>query len=232
MENKKFRATIFEDKDILIVNKPSGLLTVSGLKDKRNSLSALINDLNPSENNTPKIYPCHRLDKETSGILIFAKGKAVQQKIMDQFRAKIVNKIYIAFINGALNNNSGVLKSYIQGAWPYKHNQQKKMAITNYKVIDKGKNFSIMKLELITGRTNQIRLQFKDIGHPLVGERRFVLARDWPIKFKRVALHSFSVEFTHPTANNSVRFSADLPNDMNSFLIKNNIFDFKNKIIL
>ncbi len=232
MESKKLRATIYEDKDILIVDKPSGLLTVSGPNDKKNSLTALINDLNSSENNSPKVYPCHRLDKETSGVLIFAKGKAVQQKIMDQFRAKKVNKVYIAFINGDVNKNSGILKSYIQAAWPYRSNQQKKLAITNYKVIGKGENFSIMKLEPITGRTNQIRLQFKDIGHPLVGERRFVMARDWPIKFKRVALHSFSVEFTHPTSNTRVMFSADLPNDMNKFLINEGISDFKKQILL
>ncbi|MBU1086006.1 MAG: RNA pseudouridine synthase [Candidatus Omnitrophica bacterium] len=232
MENEKFRATIFEDKDILIVNKPSGLLTVAAPNDKEENLSALLNDLNLRQNNTFKIFPCHRLDKETSGVLIFAKGKAVQQTIMDQFRAKNVNKVYIAFVQGLINKPSGVLKSYIQGSWPYRRNEQKKLAITKFKLISCGENFSVLKLEPITGRTNQIRIQFKDIGHPLVGERRFVMARDWPVKFKRVALHAFSVTFTHPTKNVPVTFNAELPRDMINFLINNGIDDFNNKFLL
>jgi 23S rRNA pseudouridine1911/1915/1917 synthase len=232
MESKKFRSTIYEDKDILIVNKPSGLLTVAAPNEKDDNLSALLNRLNPQENNNPKIYPCHRLDKETSGVLIFAKGKAIQQNIMDQFRDKNVKKVYIAFVHGNLNQSTGVLKSYIQASWPYRRNEQKKLAITNFKLLCSGKNFSIMKIEPLTGRTNQIRIQFKDIGHPLVGERRFVLARDWPVKFKRVALHAFRVEFMHPTKNSTVSFTADLPQDMSNFLVNNGINDFTNKFLL
>ncbi|MBU1045366.1 MAG: RNA pseudouridine synthase [Candidatus Omnitrophica bacterium] len=232
MENEKFRATIFEDEDILIVDKPSGLLTEASTNNKEKSLSLLLNTLNFQQNNSSKIYPCHRLDKETSGVLIFAKGKNVQQKIMDQFRAKKVKKVYIAFVHGVIDKQSGVLKSYIQGGWPYQRNEQKKLAITNFKLIGQGKAFSIMRLEPQTGRTNQIRIQFKDIGHPLVGERRFVMARDWPIKFKRVALHAFSVAFTHPTKNITVSFNAELPKDMAKFLINNGIDDFSKEVFL
>ncbi|MFH1062679.1 MAG: pseudouridine synthase [Candidatus Omnitrophota bacterium] len=232
MEIKKFRSTIYEDKDILIINKPSGLLTVPAPNEKVNNLTELLNELNPRQNNNPKIYPCHRLDKDTSGVLIFAKGKAVQQNIMDQFRAKHVKKVYIAFVHGIFNRTTGVLKSYIQGAWPYRRDDKKKLAITNFKLLGSGKNFSIMQLEPVTGRTNQIRLQFKDIGHPLVGERRFILARDWPLKFKRVALHALSVEFMHPTKNSRVKFNAELPKDMINFLTGQGIDDFLKKFLL
>lgn len=232
MEIKKFRATIYEDKDIIIINKPSGLLTVPAQNAKDNNLSELLNSLNIQQSLNLKIYPCHRLDQETSGVLIFAKGKNIQQNIMDQFRAKQIKKVYIAFVHGILNKSTGQLKSYIQGSWPYRRNEQKKLAITNFKLLYKGKNFSIMQLEPITGRTNQIRLQFKDIGHPLVGERRFVLARDWPLKFKRVALHALSVEFTHPVKNSRVKFNAELPKDMVNFLISQGINDLHEKFIL
>lgn len=232
MKTKKFRSIIYEDENLLIVNKPSGLLTVPAQNTKDNDLSSLLNELKFQQNNSPKIYPCHRLDKETSGVSIFAKGKAMQQNVMDQFREKKVKKIYIAFIHGRVKKTEGVLKSYIQGAWPYRKHEKKKLAITNFKLLSRAKGFSIMKIEPVTGRTNQIRLQFKEIGHPLVGERRFVFARDWPIKFKRVALHALSIEFTHPSNNSSVSFTADIPKDMSNFLIRHGIDDFNSKILL
>jgi 23S rRNA pseudouridine1911/1915/1917 synthase len=223
VSNSELRSLIYEDEALVIINKPSGILTVPAGDKSDKDMTTAVNNYFRSRNLPVKIFPCHRLDKETTGVLIFSKGRAIQQKIMQQFKEKKVKKTYIAFIQGKLNQKKGIIKSYIQGAWPYKKNSRKKLAITKYKVLKQLSGFSVMKLEPITGRTNQIRLQFKNINHPLVGERRFALAKDWPIKFKRTALHASEICFEHPLKNKKISFHAGLPKDMNDFLLNNNI---------
>ncbi|MCP4650651.1 MAG: RNA pseudouridine synthase [PVC group bacterium] len=223
MSKKNSIRIIYEDEYLLVVDKSAGLLVVPADNEKGNDLTALLNAQYSQNEKNMRIYPCHRLDKETSGLIIFAKSKRVQQAIMDEFRNREVRKHYIAFIQGKLKQRSGVLKSYIQAVWPYMKKGKKKLAITNFQTQTVGKNFSVLKLQPLTGRTNQIRIQFRDIGHPLVGERRFAFARDWPVKFRRTALHAAGLEFAHPINKSRIKLQSELPEDMSEFLNKNGI---------
>lgn len=194
---------IYEDGAILVVDKPPGLLSVATPKKEKYTLSSLLN-----------AYPAHRLDRQTSGLILFAKTKKIQQLLMDEFRKRQVKKRYIAFAQGALKQKNGILTRKVQ-AHPH---QPAKSALTKYRVAGLRNGFSIVEVVPITGRTNQIRLHFKQIGHPLVGERRFAFAKDFKIKFRRVALHAADLEFRHPLTGKTISFHSELPADMQEFL--------------
>ena len=196
---------LFEDEAIVVVDKPSGLLTVATPKKEKYTLSSLLG-----------AFPAHRLDQETSGVILFAKTSEIQKILMDEFRKHTVKKRYIAFAHGRLPHKSAVIDKKVRDN-PY---EAARPAVTKYKVLEFRKDFSVVEVIPVTGRTNQIRIHFKQIGHPLVGERRFAFARDFNIKFRRVALHASDIEFTHPVSGKRMSFQAELPEDMREFLDK------------
>lgn len=194
---------IFEDDSILVVDKPAGMLTVPTPKKERHTLSSLLN-----------AYPGHRLDRETSGLILFARNRQIQQVLMDAFKEKRVKKRYIALVQGRLERKNATISRPVQDN-PY---GLAKHAITQYRLLEERKGFSVIEVIPLTGRTNQIRIHFQQIGHPLVGERRFAFAKDFPIKFRRTALHSADLEFEHPVTKKEMSFHCALPMDMQSFL--------------
>ena len=194
---------VYEDPYIIVVDKPPGLLTVATPKKEKFTLSSLV-----------KAYPAHRLDRETSGLILFAKTRQVQKVLMDEFRRRRVRKRYLAFAQGRLQSMSGTIARKVQDN-PY---EPPKHAVTKYRVSRLQDGFSIVEITPVTGRTNQIRIHFKQIGHPLVGERRFAFAMDFKLKFRRVALHSSDLEFRHPVTGKRLVFHCDLPSDMREFL--------------
>lgn len=197
---------LFEDEAIVVVDKPTGLLTVATPKKEKYTLSSLL-----------CAYPAHRLDRETSGVILFARTKNIQQLLMDEFRKHTVKKRYIAFAHGRLPQKSAAINKKVRDN-PF---EAAKPALTKYKVLEFRRDFSVVEVVPVTGRTNQIRIHFKQIGHPLVGERRFAFARDFNIKFRRVALHASDIEFKHPTSGEKMCFHSELPVDMREFLYKN-----------
>ena len=228
MTHKKPIQIIYEDEALIIVNKRSGILSVPAADAKAKDLGFLLNQQMQRLKIPHKVLPCHRLDKETSGVIVFAKGKKNQQIIMDQFRQRKVKKTYIAFVHGYIKRARGVIKSNIQGAWPYRRHELSKLAVTNFEMIFSSDEFSVLRLEPVTGRTNQIRIQFKDYGHQLLGERRFAYAKDWQIKLRRLALHSYFIEINHPQSEERMGFCAPMPEDMQGFLKLHKIADILN----
>ena len=190
-----------------------------------------------------RLHPCHRLDRDTSGVILFAKGKKNQKIMMEAFRQKKVRKIYIAFVHGRLKNRSGEIKSRIRDfdpsrfrRWlppPYKSLRdstgpalyqngtgQAPWAVTRYRVIETKKDFSILEVTPVTGRTNQIRIHFSQLGHPLVGERKYAFGKDYALKFRRTALHALSLSFIHPVFKKEIRIHSPLPEDMEQFRLR------------
>lgn len=202
---------IYEDESIIIVDKPPGMLIIPTPKKETDTLTHLLNRQLDARRIQVNAYPCHRLDRETSGLIIYAKGKAVQKIMMSKFKERRVKKYYLAFVHGHLNKRRGAIDIPIE----------RKRAITKYAVLEERNNFSVVEVEPITGRTNQIRVHFKAIGHPLVGERKYAFARDYGLKFRRAALHAYKIEFAHPLTNRPLSFSAPLPQDMEEFLGNN-----------
>ena len=189
---------VFEDSDIMVVNKPPGLLVVPTPKNEKYTLTSIL-----------KLHPCHRLDRETSGLIVYAKKKDIQARMIEAFRERRVKKRYLALVQGFLSRPQGLINKRIEG----------KEALTYYRVLEKRKEgFSIVEVSPITGRTNQIRIHFKALGHPLVGERKFAFGKDFPLKFKRLALHAQYLEFNHPLSGKRLSFYAEMPEDMKNFL--------------
>lgn len=177
---------IFDDKYLLAVNKPQGMLVI------------------PTLSNLVRAYPCHRLDRDTTGIVLFAKDKETEQKMFRQFKQRRIKKKYIALVSGYPKYNSGVITKRIEGM----------EAVTKYHVVEKKEGYSVLDVEPITGRTNQIRIHLKSIGHPVLGERKFAFGKDFKVKFRRTALHAKELTFTHPVTGKIISLKAGLPEDM------------------
>ena len=202
---------IYEDDSIIVVDKPSGMLVIPTPKNESHTLTNLLNRELDGRGIEANAHPCHRIDRETSGLILYAKGKKVQQLMMEKFRRHEVKKSYLTFVHGRLNRNSGSI------GVPIEH----KRSVTKYKVLEQRRDFCVVEVEPVTGRTNQIRIHFKAVGHPLVGERRFAFAKDYERKFRRAALHSYRIAFVHPLTNKSMVFTSPLPDDMEKFLAAN-----------
>jgi len=201
---------IYEDDWLLVADKPPGLLVIPTPKNEPRTLTSILNEDLEKKGLSYRLHPCHRLDRETSGLIVYAKGKSIQRKMMELFKRKNVKKAYIAFIQGNLTKTQGEISTPIEGM----------SALTRYKVIENKKNFSIVEVNTLTGRTNQIRIHLKSIGHPIVGETRFAFRKDYSLRAKRVCLHAKSLEFLHPITNRPVRVTSELAKDLEGFLDK------------
>lgn len=199
---------VYEDDSLIVLDKPAGMLVIPTPKNEANTLTAVLNRHLDNRGIQINAYPCHRLDRDTSGLIVYAKGKKAQKIMMDKFRERGVRKLYLGFVHGHLNRDKGVIDIPVEG----------KRSVTKYNVIGRGSDFSVVEVEPVTGRTNQIRIHFKSAGHPLVGERRFAFAKDFKLKFRRTALHSYRLEFTHPVTDRPLTFTSPLPDDMERFL--------------
>ncbi len=195
---------IYEDDWLLVVDKPSGLLTIPTPKKESRTLTSILNDYLKEQNLAYRLHPCHRLDRETSGLIIYAKGKSVQKKMAEEFKNRRVKKTYIAFIKGVPSSMQGEIKAPIEGS----------SAVTKYKIVEKRDNFAIVEVEPLTGRTNQIRIHFKHIGHPILGETKYAFRRDFKVKAKRLCLHAKELSFRHPVTGAPIRVSAAPAEDM------------------
>lgn len=192
----------------MVVDKPTGLLVIPTPKKEKRTLTSILNEEFKSRGAEYNLHPCHRLDRETSGLIIYAKGKSAQKKIVELFRQKKIIKAYTAFVQGHLKERKGIIKNPVEG----------QNAATSYEVIESKKDFDIVKVMPSTGRTNQIRIHFKELGHPLVGERKFAFRKDYKLKAKRVCLHAVALRFTHPVTNEAVDLSCALAQDLEKFL--------------
>jgi len=201
---------VYEDEWLLVLNKPSGLLTIPTPRNESRTLSSILNEDLKNKGLSYRVHPCHRLDRETSGLIIYAKGKSMQKKMMEEFWHKSVKKIYVAFIQGRLPKDEGSIRYPVEA----------RNALTEYKVIEKRKDFSIVDVTPLTGRTNQVRIHFKQVGHPLVGEAKFAFRRDFKLKAKRLCLHAKMLDFIHPVTKKHIHLSVDLPEDLEVFLQK------------
>lgn len=191
---------------MLIVDKPAGLLTVPAPGHERRTLESVLNE-ERAGTDSPRLFPCHRLDRETSGVIIFAKGRVARDQMMDMFRSRRVKKTYVAFVQGRIAGH-GRITLPVEG----------EQAFTRFHVTRSGLKFSVVKAFPETGRRNQIRIHFKAIGHPLVGETKFAYRRDSTVKARRMMLHAESLEFDHPVTRRRLRVTAQLPSDMQGFL--------------
>ena len=208
---------IYEDEWLLIVNKPSGITIHPSILHFNNSLSNGIRFYFDKIGLKKKIRPVNRLDKDTSGLVIFAKCEYIQECLSLQMQEGILKKEYLCLVSGTINQKSGTINLPIarkEGSIMERCIDEKgKQAITHYKVIKEFKNYSLVECRLETGRTHQIRLHMASIGHPLLGDTLYGTSSSL---ISRQALHSYKIKFIHPITKKEIELIAKLPQDINT----------------
>ena len=217
-KNEKLKI-VYEDKHILIINKPHNLLTISNDKETENTLFHKVYLYIKRKNKNNKIFIVHRLDFDTSGLIIFAKSEKVKKILQDNWD-KVVRK-YMAIVVGKLEK-SGTIKSYLKETktnlvYSSNDSQNGKVAITLYKNILSTDRYTLLDIDIKTGRKNQIRVHLNDIGYPILGDKKYSQTK---IKAKRMYLHAYYLEFLHPITNEKLKFELDIPTDFLNILKK------------
>ena len=202
---------IYIDSSIIVLNKPAGLLTVPG--KPVDHLDCLLTRVRKEVFGALLV---HRLDLDTSGVIVFARTSSSQVNLGRQFEARIIKKVYLARVSGHLEKDAGMIDLPIIVDWPNRPIQKVcfetgKSSITKYKVLDRQtSNVSLIELNPMTGRTHQLRLHMKSIGHPILGDSLYADETTFRAS-KRLNLHSFSLEVIHPKTDENKVFSAPIP---------------------
>lgn len=205
---------IYEDKDIIVINKPSGLLTVATEKEKNKTAYHLVMEYLKKKNKNNRIFIIHRLDKDTSGIIMFAKNERAKHLYQDNWNDIVKKRCYYAVIDGKMENKEGTIKSYLKenGNMVYSvKDRSGKLAITEYKVLKERKNISLLDINLKTGRKNQIRVHMKENKTPILGDLKY---GEKSKLINRLALHAYKLELINPVTKKLLTFEASMPNEI------------------
>ena len=205
---------IYEDKDIIVINKPSGLLTVATEKEKNKTAYHLVMEYLKKKNKNNRIFIIHRLDKDTSGIIMFAKNERAKHLYQDNWNDIVKKRCYYAVIDGKMENKEGTIKSYLKenGNMVYSvKDRSGKIAITEYKVLKEIKNISLLDINLRTGRKNQIRVHMKENKTPILGDLKY---GEKSKLINRLALHAYKLELINPVTKKLLIFEASMPNEI------------------
>lgn len=204
---------IYEDKDIIVINKPSGLLTVATEKEKNKTAYHLVMEYLKKKNKNNRIFIIHRLDKDTSGIIMFAKNERAKHLYQDNWNDIVKKRCYYAVIDGKMENKEGTIKSYLKenGNMVYSvKDRSGKLAITEYKVLEERKNISLLDINLKTGRKNQIRVHMKENKTPILGDLKY---GEKSKLINRLALHAYKLELINPVTKKLLTFEVNMPNE-------------------
>ena len=204
---------LYEDPSLIVINKQAGLLSMATNKERDRTAYGILSDYVKKENPNNKIFIIHRLDRETSGVMMFARSEKVQQLMQESWNATTKRRTYIALVEGVPKPEQGTISSYLrEGKALIVYSSQNpgngQLSITNYSVLKAANGYSLLELELETGRKNQIRVHMQDIGHPIVGDAKYGATTD-PIG--RLGLHAEVLAFEHPITGESMRFDASVP---------------------
>ena len=208
---------VYEDEDLAIINKPHGLVVHPAPGNYEHTLvNALmhrfkkLSDINPAR---PGIV--HRLDKETSGLLVIAKNNSAHLNLAKQFAQHSIERKYVAVVSGKMEFDEHVIEASI-GRHPFKRtnmsvsfNENSKYARTHYKTLKRSDKFSLLELKPFTGRTHQLRVHLAFVGHPILGDDKYGKTHE----VKRMFLHAKEIGFIHPRTNKFVKFSTDIPKE-------------------
>lgn len=223
---------VYEDNDIIVVNKPRGMVTHPAPGNYSGTLvNALLYHCQLSHLGAP-LRPgiVHRLDKDTSGLIVAAKTDAAYHSLVKQLKDRTVEKTYVALVHGAVKNNEGIIEARI-GRHPVNRkkmavlesqnskgeSQKGKEAFTSYKAIKRFKSYTLVEVKIKTGRTHQIRVHLTHIGHPLVGDPTYGGQKD-EFQVAGQLLHAKKLEFIHPRTGETMKFEAELPEELSTIL--------------
>lgn len=256
-ERPHFQSRIFrilhEDSSLMVVEKAAGVLTVPTVRREKENLEAAINLYLRRQSGSAYAAVVHRLDRDTSGLLVFGKSEGIAQRLKSQFEEHKPLREYLAIVTGTLEKPKGTFRSFLatdedlyqrsvpssKSGPPVARNPRTrdtrashpkaavppgKLAITHYETVEVLKNATVVKVRLETGRRNQIRVHFAEIGHPVLGDSRYepALARHPAWRYPRLALHAAKLGFVHPITGKSLAFDSAPGFEFEEFLRQNN----------
>lgn len=204
---------LHEDEDIIVIQKNAGLLSIASPQE--NDMTAYRQLMAHVRIKDPKsrVFVVHRLDRDTSGVMMFAKSERVQQLLQNSWQDTVKERTYIALVEGKIKKTEGTISSWLKESSTLKMYSSHRPndgqhAVTHYKVIQSNSNFTLSEVRLETGRKNQIRVHMQDIGHPIVGDKKYGSKSN---AIKRLGLHAQVLAFIHPTKGQLLRFESDIP---------------------
>lgn len=211
----------YEDDDLIVIQKDAGLLSIASEKEKELTAHAQLMQYVRHQNPLNRIFVVHRLDKDTSGVMMFAKSERVKKALQNSWRDMVKERSYIALVEGNVRKDKDTISSWLkESKTRVMYSVQTKgdglRAVTHYRKVQSNNNFTLLEVELETGRKNQIRVHMKDMGHPVVGDKKYGSVTN-PIG--RLGLHAKAITFIHPTTKRQMRFEAEVPR---SFYKKSN----------
>jgi 23S rRNA pseudouridine1911/1915/1917 synthase len=206
-------AIVHEDDDVIVVLKGNGLLTVATERERETTAQAYLNAYLKAKGERERIHVVHRLDRETSGVLVFAKHLDAREALKNLFAAHDVERVYIAIIEGAIDPPRGTIRSYIRERRDLRMESVEahpdaKLAVTHYRTLKTNARYTMLEITLETGRKNQIRTHLSEAGHPVIGDRLYGSTIN-PIA--RLGLHAKLLGFAHPSTGKKMVFTAPVP---------------------
>jgi len=201
---------IHEDEDLLVIDKPPGLLTIATERERERTAYRLVWDYLAAQRPPRRPFIVHRLDRDTSGLIVVAKSPAAKRHLQAQFEARTAERDYVAVVEGRVRAPSGTLESRLveDRTLRVRAGRSGKPAITHYQVVDRRHDTTGLALSLGTGRRHQIRVQLAELGHPIVGDRAHGSRRN---PYGRLALHASRLGFTHPGSGDRVSYESAPP---------------------
>lgn len=208
---------LFEDKDLIVIDKPAGLLSIATDKEKEKTAYSVVSDYLKQDNPNNRVFIVHRLDKETSGIMVFAKNEKTKHLFQDNWEDIATNRSYIGVVEGQVSKKEDTIKTWLkettsQRVYSSSKENDGKEAITIYKTLKSNAHYSLLAIEIKTGRKNQIRVHMMEMGHPVVGDKKYGTGKS-PIK--RLALHANLLELKHPITKKKYIFESKMPASFN-----------------
>ena len=204
---------LFEDEHLIVIEKSAGLLSVASEKGNDETAFSILKSAVKKNNRDAEVHVVHRLDRDTSGVMMFAKSKEIQQKLQDNWDAIVTKRIYFAVVEGCVKNIKGEIVSSLKEdkslrVYSSKTPDDGQKAITRYRVLKSNSRYSLLEVELKTGRKNQIRVHLQDIGHSIAGDKKYGATTN---PLRRLALHAGILEFTHPATGKRMHFETPIP---------------------
>ncbi len=205
---------VYEDEDVLVINKGYGLLSVSTLSHKKETnayeiMRNYVKEVNPRN----KLFIVHRLDRDTSGLMMFAKSQEAQEVLRHNWNNMILERLYVAVLEGSLEQDKGFVKSRLAEnsqfvVYSTDDAEDGRIAVTHYEVLGRGNGYTLAQFSLDTGRKNQIRVHASDLGHPIAGDKKYGAKRN---PLHRLALHAKTLRFAHPITRKDMNFETPIP---------------------
>ena len=204
---------LYEDEELLVIDKPPGLLTMGTDKERMRTAYFQLTEYMRSKSRSGKgrIFIVHRLDRDASGVLVFAKTEEIKVKLQEDWGK--AEKKYYAIVEGKPKKAEDEIESFLtedkfRRVYSTHKSATSKLAVTKYRVLKSGAKFSLLEVSILTGRKNQIRVHLADLGHPIVGDKKYKSTAD---PARRLGLHAFSLEFDHPRTGQKTTFTSEMP---------------------